>query len=76
MATHLFWKGVVTTLGLPRGAWRVRGDLDSDENGLSYLLPAATLACVFTTFPTKRQPLPEAEIAIETGIRSGKLAES
>lgn len=71
--THLFWRGVATTPEPPREAWRVRDDLDS-ENGLSYLLPAATLARVFTTSLTERQSLPE--IVIGTGTRSGKLGES
>jgi len=42
----------VTALELPRVAWRVR-DLGNDEGGLSYLLPAATVARVFTMFLAK-----------------------
>jgi len=48
--TYLFWKVEVTVLEPPRGAWRVRDDPGNDENGLSYLLPTATVARVFTTF--------------------------
>lgn len=47
--THLFWKVEATVLEPPREAQRARDDLGNDEGGLSCLLPAATVAHVFTT---------------------------